>query len=341
MKKLKTLVGPILAAAIIFLLFVQIRRPRFFNSGCREVMGTFAQITIAAKNKQQAADFFAQGFGQFEKVQRLMNDRDPNSELSRLGADAVGKPVSVSPELFDVLQASVHYSQMTDGAFDITVGPLTQLWRKTQQTGQLPCDERLAEAKEKIGYQKIQLDPLAKTIQLEQDGMKLDLGGIAKGYAVDMAIQTLRQNGVSSGMVDLGGNIRCFGAGPGRGGAWLIGVQDPRNDEKIILTLRLNDMAAATSGDYRRVAVVNGKPYSHIINPKTAQSVSELSGVTVIAASAMQADALSTAVSVLGKEKGLELLKSLPDVHAVLIAADENAAPVFTENAKNFILRQN
>ncbi len=334
-------VGPILAVAIIFLLFVQIRRPRFFNSGYREVMGTFAQITVAAKNKRQAADFFAQGFGQFEKVQRLMNDRDPNSELSMLSAVAVGKPVSVSPELFDVIQASVHYSQMTDGAFDITVGPLTKLWRQTQQTGQPPSDEMVAAAKEKIGYQKIHLDPSAKTIQLEQKGMKLDLGAIAKGYAVDLAERTLKGAGAKAGMVDLGGNIRCFGAGPGRGGAWLIGVQDPRNDEKIILTLRLNDMAAATSGDYRRVAVVNGRPYSHIINPKTAQSVRELAGVTVIAESAMQADALSTAISVLGTERGLALLESVFDVEGILIAADGETKPVFTKNAKKFIVGEN
>ena len=340
MKKLKTFAGPILAAAIIFLLLVQIRRPEFFNSGYRQIMGTFAQITVAAGNEKNAQALIEQAFEQLHKVQRLMNDRDPNSELSKLSALAVEQPVPVSPELFDVLAASVHYSRLTDGAFDITVGPLALLWRKTQQSGQLPDEKLLAAAKKNVGYQKIRLDSTAKTVQLEQKGMKLDLGGIAKGYAVDLAIETLRQNGATAGMVDLGGNIRCFGDGPGRGGDWLIGVQDPRNED-IIMKLRLNDMSAATSGDYRRVAVVGGKAYSHIINPKTTRSADELAGVTIIAKSAMQADALSTAVSVLGKEKGLELLKTLPDVHAILIVADEKKELVFTKNAEKFIVGDN
>ncbi len=166
--------------------------------------------------------------------------------------------------------------------------------------------------------------------------MKLDVGAIAKGYAVDIAMKVLRAQGAVAGMVDLGGNVRCFGPGPA-GGNWYIGLRDPRNPENYEVKLRLNNMAVATSGDYERYVLVDGQPQSHILNPKTSESVKELASVTIIAPTAIQTDALSTAVSVLGKEKGLTLLEKIEGVEAIVMTSAQPDQRIETPGAKQFI----
>jgi thiamine biosynthesis lipoprotein len=312
-------------------------RMKFYNSGFREIMGTFAQVTVAARNERQAQEFIDAAFEQMMQINREMNDRDPNSPISQLSRTAHLLPVGVSPELFEVIETSVRYSKLSDGAFDITVGPETQLWRRMAQTGQKPSEQELAEARAKVGWEKLILDTTNRTVKLAVEGMKLDVGAIAKGYAVDLAIRKLQENGNVSGMVDIGGNVRCFGKGPNKNRQWLIGLQDPRKEEDILIKLRLNDMAVATSGDYRRTAVVDGQSYSHILNPKSAESVKELASVSIIAPTAMDADALSTTVSVLGKEKGLALIERFKDAEAIVMTAQEPEKLIETPGAERFI----
>jgi len=308
----------------------------YYNSGYRSVMGTFAQVTVVAASEEQAHSFITAAFAEMDKVNRIMNDWDPNSEISQLTQTAYPEPKVVSPELFEVIAASVEYSKLSDGAFDNTVGPETQLWRQMQKTGQRPSPEALTAARAKVGYEKVTLNPAEKTVQFAVAGMKLDVGAIAKGYAVDIAMEAMRTQGAVAGMVDLGGNVRCFGPGPA-GGNWYIGLRDPRHTEKTLIKLRLNEMAVATSGDYERYAVVDGQPQSHILNPKTSESVKELASVTIIAPTAMQADALSTAVSVLGKEKGLALIEKIPGVEAIVMTSAQPDQRIETPGAKQFI----
>jgi len=314
--------------------------PNFYNSGFHEMMGTFAQITVAAHDEQQAQQWIDTAFEQMKKINREMNDHDPNSPISQLSLTAHLQPVAVSPELFEVIEASIRYSQLSDGAFDITVGPEVQLWRQMQKTGQQPDPNALAAAKAKVGYEKLILDKTNRTVKFAVEGMKLDVGAIAKGYAVDLAVKTLQQKGVVGGMVDIGGNIRCFGTGPGKGGQWLIGLQDPRKDNSILLKLRLNDMAVATSGDYRRFAVVGGQSYSHILNPRSAESVKELASVSVIAPRAVDADALSTTVSVLGKDKGLALIERLENTAAIIMTSQEPDKVIQTPGMQRFVEKE-
>jgi thiamine biosynthesis lipoprotein len=327
---------------VLGILFQRAPRPglEYYNSGFGELMGTFVQVSVLAENKQQAQGHIDAAFERMGQINREMNDHDPNSPISKLSQTAHLQPVAVSPELFEVIETSIHYSKLSDGAFDITVGPQTQLWRKMALTGQKPTDEEIAAAKSNVGYEKLTLDKANGTIQFAVEGMKLDVGAIAKGYAVDLAVKTLQQKGVTAGMIDIGGNVRCFGQGPGRDGAWLIGLQDPRHEEDILIKLRLNDMAVATSGDYRRVIVIDREPYSHILNPKSAQSVRELASVTIIAPTATDADALSTTVSVLGKEKGLELIRQLGDVEAILILSQEPDKMIETQGVQGFIVKE-
>jgi thiamine biosynthesis lipoprotein len=315
-------------------------RLEFYNSGFREMMGTFVQITVAAPSERQAQEFIDAAFEQMKQINREMNDHDPNSPISQLSLTAHLQPVVISPELFEVIGTSIQYSKLSNGAFDITVGPETQLWRRMQKTGQKPSDEEIAEARSKVGYEKLTLDKTNRTVKFAVEGMKLDVGAIAKGYAVDLAVKILQEKGAIGGMVDIGGNIRCFGKGPGKDGLWLIGLQDPRKEEDILVKLRLNDMAVATSGDYRRFAVVGGQSYSHIINPRSAESVKELASVSVITTTATDADALSTTVSVLGKEKGAALIEGLKNTAAILITSQEPDKLFQTSGTERFVEKE-
>lgn len=341
-QKMRSLLVPALFLIILggLMWYRQANQVTFYNSGIYLTMGTFVQVTVAAKDHPQAQKFFTVAFEQIDKVNRIMNDWDPNSEISQLTQTAHLAPVPVSSELFDVIAASIEYSKLSGGAFDITVGPETQLWRQMRETHQEPAPEALAEARAKVGYEKMILDPNAKTVKFAVEGMKLDVGAIAKGYAVDCAIEALRRKGAVSAMVDLAGNIRCFGPGIKQDGNWFIGLQNPRKAGEILLKLRINEMSIATSGDYERYAEVNGEKQSHILNPKTSQSVKELASVTIIAPTAMQADALSTAVSVLGQEKGLALIESVPCVEAIITTAADPEKPIQTGGAAQFINRK-
>jgi thiamine biosynthesis lipoprotein len=342
-QKIRIFIAPVVFLVVLggLMWYQSAHQLKFYNSGFRETMGTFVQVTVAAKNESEAGEFFAAVFAEMDKVNRMMNDRDPNSEISKLTLTAHLAPAAVSPELFEVIAASIDYSVQSQGAFDITVGPETQLWRQMQRTHTQPSPEALAAARTKVGYEKLTLDPEKKTVKFAVEGMKLDVGAIAKGYAVDRAVKALQQQGTISGMVDLGGNIRSFGNGIAKGGLWIIGLQDPRKADTVLLKLRLNDMSVATSGDYERYAEVNGEKRSHILNPKTSESVKELASVTIIAPTAMQADALSTTVSVLGKEKGLALVESTPGAAAILTTSAEPEKPIQSNGVEQFIVNDN
>jgi thiamine biosynthesis lipoprotein len=311
--------------------------PVTIDSGYQVTMGTFARILAVADSEQQARDAIESAFDKIYDIEKRMSDYDPNSLLSKVNREAFKSPVAVDEELFEVLVASVEYSRLSGGAFDITVGPVVQLWRKARQTGVAPSPEQLQRAKESVGYQNLILDAQNKTVRFAKEGMFLDLGGIAKGYAVDKAVEILQKAGLKGGMVDIGGNLRCFGT-PGNGAEhWFIGLQDPSSEENILAKLKMDDRAVATSGDYRRFVVIGGQKHSHIIDPATAESAQTLSSVTIIAQSAMQTDALSTAITVLGDKKGMALVESIPDVEAILIPHGENPTFEKTPGADIYI----
>lgn len=313
------------------------RTPVTENSGFHPVMGTLAQVTVVAPDQRIAQICIKTAFETMAQINQSMNDRDPKSELSELSRTAFGKEAPVSPDLFAVLCASQEYSRLSGGAFDITVGPEVALWRQMEKTGIRPTPEQLEDARAKVGYEKMILNLQSQTVQLAKEGMKLDLGGIAKGYAVDLAIEAIRQKGALGGMVDIGGNIRCFGRPPAPAKDWIIGLQNPRA-ETVLKRIKLNDFSIATSGDYRRYAESEGKKYSHILNPATGDSANELISVTILAPTAMEADALSTAVSVMGKQRGLALIDSLDEAEALLITADRPDELIQTSRAADFLI---
>jgi thiamine biosynthesis lipoprotein len=300
------------------------------DGGSREIMGTFNRIVAVAKTEGKANRAIKAGFDELVRIDKMMSDYKADSELSKVNREAFAKAVKVSPELFEILQISEGYSRVSDGAFDITVGPLVDLWHKAGETNSMPDANTIAATKVKVGYEKLVLDAKNQTVRFAVEGMRLDLGGIGKGYAVDKAVEAMKRKGAIGGMADSGGNIRCFGR-PAHGGSWLIGIQDPNLADSVeriadssspMMVLKLNNMAVATSGDYRRFVMVGGKKVSHIIDTNTATGASKMASDTIIAPKAVDADALSTAVNVLGAEKGLDLIDSLLGVEAIIVTRE-------------------
>ncbi|MHC4552427.1 MAG: FAD:protein FMN transferase [Planctomycetota bacterium] len=324
---------------ILALAFWQARQPRMatVDSGYRQVMGTVARILTLSEDENQARSAIAAAFEAIDRVDELMNDYDPNSMLSQLSLTAVDTPVPVDEELFDVLAAAKQYSRLSDGAFDVTIGPVVKLWRKAKVDETVPTESELAVARSLVGHENLLLDAEAKTVQFAKPGMSLDVGGIAKGYAIDRAIQALQDAGLAGGMVDIGGDLRCFGTPANRAAYWLIGLQDPKHPDDIMMVLNMNDRAVATSGDYQRFVVIDGQKHSHIKDPKTADSAQSLSSVSIIAPNAMAADALATAVTVLGKEKGMALIEKTDNTEALLIDAAETTQITKTTGAEQYI----
>jgi thiamine biosynthesis lipoprotein len=313
------------------------------DSGHRIIMGTFARILAVAEDSTSAKAAVEAAFQQLCRIERLMSDYNEASEISLLNSDAFEKDILVSSETFEVLQRAVEFSRLSDGAFDVTVGPLSQLWREAAEANSVPDSGELIRVRTRVGYEKLILEPHKKTIRFAVEGMKLDLGGIAKGYGIDNAVEIMQTKGCLGGMVDVGGDIRCFGRPPKGRESWLIGLQDPQRTDQLfdtarpLLILKLSDMAIATSGDYRRFALIDGQKFSHIIDTKTGLGKGKLSSVTIIARSATDADALATAVSVMGPEKGFELIESMPDTEAVLIPSKPKADILKTSGAETLL----
>ena len=307
------------------------------DSGFGITMGTFARVLVVAPDRATAEKSVEAAFSIFDRVEALMSDYDPDSQISAVNRRAFIEPVAVDAEVFEVLSAALDYSRLSDGAFDITVGPVVQLWRSARQSGRAPTADAIERARSRVGWRHLELDAEHRTVRFALEGMLLDLGGIAKGYAIDKAAQAMRQAGALGGMIDIGGDLVCFGRPVGGKALWFLGLQDPDDYEKMLLRLKIDDRAVATSGDYRRYVVIDDKKHSHIINPATADSTNDLSSVTLIAPTAMQADALATAVSVLGPEKGLALIESIDQVEAVLIAAERPYSLIKTAGAAAYI----
>lgn len=338
-------IGIIACGLFAVLLYFQPKPPAELDTGLRPVMGTFVRVVVVAKDQETTRDAADSALAEIEEVDRLMSDYKDDSEISRINRDAFKQPVKVSEPTFEVLQKSVEAGRLSGGAFDITVGPLVDLWRRAGEANSTPTDAQLAAARAKVGYEKLILDANEMTVRFAVDGMRLDLGGIAKGYAIDKAVKALQAAGAAGAMVDIGGDIRCFGTPAGGKKQWLIGLQEPDQapfglaPAKILAKLRIRDRAVATSGDYQQFVLIDDERHSHILSRTTGKSATGLSSVTVIAPNATDADVLATAVTVLGPERGLDLIETLPDTEALLIRSDEKRKFLRTTGADSYIQR--
>lgn len=258
-------------------------------------------------------------FDRMHALNRIMSDYDPESELRRLCASSsVGKPVVVSDDLWRVLVHAQQLSEKTDGAFDVTVGPVVRLWRRARQVKEMPSSQALKKALERVDYRLIKLDYERHQVELLKPDMRLDLGGIAKGYALDEAYAVLKKNGIDRALIEAGGDIRLGEPPPDKPG-WRIGIAQPDANSQPQFYLWLSRSAVATSGDMWQYVIIDGKKYSHIVDPKTGIGLTDHRQVTVIAPDGITADGLSTAISVLKLEKGLQLIEKTPKTAAYVM----------------------
>jgi len=362
-RKERIAVEIIVGAAVILGVFAALRQragparslwPRgrvSIDSGYHEVMGTFARVVTVAMDEDTAKECARKALEQLELVDELMSGYKEDSEISVVNREGFARAVRVSEATFEVLERSVEYSRLTAGAFDVTVGPLVELWRAAGEANRRPEEGELQEARAKVGWGKMVLDANDLSVRFLAEGMRVDLGGIAKGYAIDAAVAAIQEGGAVGAMVDLGGDIRCFGAPAAGRERWLVGLQDPRKASdvagggEILLTLKLVDAAVATSGDYRRFVLVEGEKHSHIIDPAGGQTGGAagrglLSSVTVIAEpplGGLDADALATAVSVMGAEAGLALVEELGHVEAIVISLEGGLTLAKTSGAERYV----
>ncbi|MBW3600773.1 MAG: FAD:protein FMN transferase [Planctomycetes bacterium] len=289
----------------------------------RPHMGTQFGIALYAPDAETASKAFEAAFSRIGELDDRLSDYDATSELSRLsGASPTQAPVPISKDLWKVLAASQKLSRRTDGAFDVTVGPLTSLWRNARREKELPDDERLKHALTSTGYEHLRLHKENRTAELLRPGMRLDLGAIAKGYACDEALAAMSKLHVTRALVNGGGGMAIGDLPPGEKG-WSIGVAPLEPEAEPSQVLVLANCGVATSGDAWQYVELGGVRYSHIVDPQTGLGMTTRSSVTVVAPTGMQADGLATAASVLGPEKGLELIDQTPGAAAVVVWVEE------------------
>jgi len=277
---------------------------------------------------QDTANRAAQAvFQRFRQLNAILSDYDPDSELRRLCDTAgKGKAVPVSDELWRVLSHAQGLAERTDGAFDATVGPVVRVWRLVRQSKSMPPPQELIEflkrTKSQVGFRLVRMDPQQRAVELTKRGMRLDFGGVAKGLALDEAICVLAKHGVHRAMVHAGGDIGLADPPPAKPG-WVIGIAPREPDGPPSFSLSLSRCFVATSGDMWQYVVLGGKRYSHIVDPRTGLGLTDRCNVTVVAPNGMTADGLSTAVCVLGPEKGLPLIEQTQGAAAYVVRASQ------------------
>ena len=280
-------------------------------------MGTMASVTVAAEYRERLSQSAEEVRAVFRRVENALSTYQRDSEISRLAAAAGRSPLALSAETYRALELSRQYGELTLGAFDVTVAPLVRLWGfGGEARHNTPAPELIQERLRLVDFRRIELRGGRAFLPA---GMSIDLGGIGKGYAVDLGFEALRRSGIPAAMVDLGGNIRVLGqAEPGTD--WTIGVRNPFEKERVLGKISLTDgMAVATSGNYERFVEMSGRRYSHIIDPRTGYPVEGMAGVTVISLNATVADALSTGFFVLGMNPSREVLRKLPGTEVLFI----------------------
>ncbi|MCS6977532.1 MAG: FAD:protein FMN transferase [Gemmatales bacterium] len=287
-------------------------------------MGTQFRIVLYAADEATARRSAEAAFARIAELDARLSDYREDSELMRLCQQAGGSPVAVSEDLFRVLKAAQEMARLSGGAFDVTIGPLSRLWRRSRRQKELPTPRRLEEARALVGFEKLILDEQARTVRLSKPGMLLDLGGIAKGFAADEAQRVLRGHGIVSALVAAGGDI-VLSDPPPDAPAWRIGIaplDDPNRPPSRFLWLK--NAAVSTSGDAEQFVEINGVRYSHILDPKTGLGLTGRQSVTVVAPNGMTSDSLATAVSVLRPEEGLKLVEQIAGAAALIVVREES-----------------
>jgi len=284
------------------------------------IMGTAIRVELWHEEPTRGEAALDAVMEEMHRIDRTMSPFKPESELSRINREAARAPVPISKEMFDLIARSVEFSQLSDGMFDITFASVGCMF--DYRNGIKPTADRIAAALPGIDYRHLRMDRRECTIQFARSGVRIDLGGIAKGYAVDNCIALLKSRGVKEALVMAGGDSRVLGDRRGR--PWMIGIRDPRRKEDMVAMLPLVDTAISTSGDYERCFEADGVRYHHILDPKTGNSAFGVRSVTIIGPDATTTEGISKSVFIMGPERGIRFAESLPGIDAVIIDGDGN-----------------
>ena len=311
---LKSRIIAVLFFAILVLVWVPASHADWYKEE-RAIMGTSILAEVWSSDAAQAQKGIAAVMQEMHRIDELMSPYKEDSELSLVNREAAEHPVKISRELLNLIERSLYFSRISHGAFDITFSSVGYMY--DYREGVAPTDAEIKQALPGINYRHLILDRNASTIRFARKGMRIDLGGIAKGYAVDNSIAILSKMGFHQALVTAGGDSRILGDKNGK--PWMTGIRDPRQKGESVVVIPLSDTAISTSGDYERYFMRDGVRYHHILNPKTGKSVHDTRSATVIGPDATTTDALSTTLFVLGWEKAMQLLKTLPGIDAVII----------------------
>lgn len=309
--------GPI-PALLLLPALVAVPAQAEWLQGEQAIMGTRCVVELWSTDRSRGQAAIDAVFTEFRRIDALMSTYKPESELSRVNATAATAPVRVSRELYDLLATSIEYSELTGGAFDVTYASVGYLYDYRARVH--PGAEAIAAALPGIDYRHIELDPKMHSVRFRQPGVRIDLGGIAKGHAVDRGIAVLQALGIDRAMVNAGGDTRIIGDRVGR--PWVVGIRHPDDEHKVVLRIPLTDTAMSTSGDYERYFEEDGVRYHHILDPRTGRSAAKLRSVTIIAATATRTDALTKSVFVMGAEDGIRFIDTLGDVDAIAVTPE-------------------
>jgi thiamine biosynthesis lipoprotein len=313
------------AAALNLFLFLAFSLLAFVPAPCAEVfrentsvMSTVIEVTVDAAAEGEARAVFSSVDRELRRIEGQMSEWLDTSPVSAVNRAAGEGPVKVPKELFNVISAALKVSEISGGAFDITWASMRGLWDFRPGHERKPRPEEVKARLGLVDYRAVVLDPAESTVFLKKKGMAIGLGGIAKGYAVDKAMELVLRSGITNAIIKAGGDMRVQGSDAG-GAGWEIGIQDPRDRRRLMARLSLSNVSISTSGDYERFFIKEGVLYHHIMDPRTGYQAKEARSVTVIGPDTMTTDALSTAIFVLGPEKGLELAKRLPGIEVLIV----------------------
>jgi thiamine biosynthesis lipoprotein len=287
----------------------------------RYMMGTSVEVIVWSPDRDSSEKAVERAYAEIQRIEKKLSVRKSDSEIAEINRSAGKKPVWVDDEMYRLIRESKRFSEMSGGAFDITVQGLGDIWDFNRPGFREPGPDEMEKHLDRVDYRKIRLNERDSTVSLEEGGMEISLGGVAKGYAVDRAVGILRESGIKGGIVSAGGDLLAFGR-KGNGEVWKVGVRNPRDHSKNICVLPVSNLSVATSGDYERYRMVDGERVHHIIDPRTGYPSKGCMSVTAVAKSAMTADALATAAFVLGPEAGMALLEDFPGVEGMIVDSD-------------------
>jgi thiamine biosynthesis lipoprotein len=286
-----------------------------------KLMGCRFDFTIVADDDTRAERFIEMAIAEIQRIERLISSWDEHSQTSEVIRQAGVHPVKVDKELFDLIQRSIKLSELSSGAFDISFASMDRIWKFDGSMTKLPTPEEIRASVAKVGYQNIILNSADTTVFLKNEGMRIGFGAIGKGYAADRAKELLQAEGVTSAIVNASGDLNAWGS-KADGTDWLVAITNPLNKEKAFAWLPVKNSAVVTSGNYEKYALIDGQRYSHIIDPRTGYPSQGISSVSIFAPKAELADALATAVFIMGVEVGVDLIDQLPDIECVIVDAD-------------------